>query len=103
MTQTEAAKWIPLLTAYSQGKTIQIVDGIGYWKDAPSGVSFNYLPSHYRIKPEPRQLFLFKDSFGALTHGWWDTREEAEKWIRLHVTPTLVNDHKIIEFREVLQ
>ena len=55
MTREQAKELLPIIQAYAEGKTIQykVNEVKGGWQDMYNP-SFNYLPSEYRIKPEPK-------------------------------------------------
>lgn len=64
MIQSEAAKFLPILKAWSEGKTIQWRNPANhFWYDVATGavVQFDQSPSEYRIKPEPREYWLLFD------------------------------------------
>ena len=52
MTREEARKLLPIIEAYSKGKTIQFYED-GKWFDIYE-TDFNYSTDKYRIKPEPK-------------------------------------------------
>lgn len=56
MNREQAKEFLPIITAYAEGKTIQINDYYG-WHDMPDPV-FNNLPEYYRIKPEPKEIWV---------------------------------------------
>jgi len=55
MKQSEAKDFLPIIKAWSEGKTLQIW---GFedqeWMDCTIEPHFDLKPKHYRIKPEPR-------------------------------------------------
>lgn len=55
MDSKQAKEILPILTAFAEGKQIQHRDRntTENWRDV-SNPSFEWSPSHYRIKPEPR-------------------------------------------------
>lgn len=53
MTREQAVKWIPILQAYAEGKTIEWNYG-GVWKVKGMDYSFDCQPENYRIKPSPQ-------------------------------------------------
>lgn len=57
MTREEAKIILPIVTAYAEGKTIQIKNSVtGDWEDIDKDLSIRSLfmfPECYRIKPEP--------------------------------------------------
>lgn len=56
MNKDTAKDYLPLVQAMAEGKVIQIKCDDG-WKDLVN-VSFNNIPSKYRIKPEPREIWV---------------------------------------------
>ena len=57
MTRKEAKELLPIIQAFTEGKTIQWKDGLGRWLDfsnEDAEVNFNDCHSQYRIKPEPK-------------------------------------------------
>lgn len=56
MTREEAKKFLPLLQAYADGKEIEILDD-GVWGKI-SSPGFTSGPERYRIKPEPREVWV---------------------------------------------
>jgi hypothetical protein len=60
MKQSEAAEFWPLIKAWSEGKTLQMrVPGCDYWDDVRDGLDFCLAVNCYRIKPEPREVWVF--------------------------------------------
>jgi hypothetical protein len=57
MNATNAKDYLPLVQALAEGKQIQvkILDG---WSGGVGWVDFIYDPSYYRIKPEPRRIWV---------------------------------------------
>ena len=61
MTKEDIKKFMPLMQAMLEGKTIQYnYNGIGYWNDVEE-ICIGNKVSNYRIKPEPKYR-PFKDS-----------------------------------------
>lgn len=57
LTRERAKELLPIIQAFTEGKTIQWKDGLGRWLDfsnEDAEVNFNDCHSHYRIKPEPK-------------------------------------------------
>ena len=52
MTREEAKELLPVIQAYVEGKTIQLLRPEGFWEDYDNP-SF-YVGDKYRIKPEPK-------------------------------------------------
>lgn len=64
MTREEAKQLLPIIQAYSEGKTIQRYRyDSKEWYDVPSYMKIDFLdkPEHLRIKPEPKYR-PFKDA-----------------------------------------
>lgn len=57
MTKENAAQYLPLVQSLAEGKTIQLKMDSGEWDDLKT-VCFMHEPSYYRIKPEPRHLWV---------------------------------------------
>jgi hypothetical protein len=53
MTKEEAKELLPIITAYAEGKTIQIKDNYGNWH-YPANPDFTKGPENYRIEPKLR-------------------------------------------------
>lgn len=60
MTRDEAKKILPIIKAYSEGKTIQQISPTG-WTDIEDECFFIISPDNLRIKPEPKYR-PFKDA-----------------------------------------
>lgn len=57
MTREEAKELFPVIQAYAEGKTIEILDPHGNWKEAENPLftdSLTYNSIKYRIKPESK-------------------------------------------------
>ena len=91
MNKSDAKHYLPLVQALAEGKTIQIRDG-GEWSDMVT-TDFTLPPHVYRIKPEPREVWIGEIN-GQLGGAAWDTREEAQYTQGSIITP--------IKFREVM-
>lgn len=63
MTQEDAIKLLPIIKAYSEGKTIEVRSLLdGSWGNI-SNPQFDGDPSVYRIKPEPKLIpFTYEDA-----------------------------------------
>jgi hypothetical protein len=64
MTRENAKKLLPIITAYAEGKTIQVLLNPEGWTDSIGGLGFDSPPELYRIKPEPRIFDAFIRSDG---------------------------------------
>ena len=56
MTREEAKELLPIIQAWAKGKEIQFKACSGKWTDVEENdaLNFEYSPSDYRIKPEPK-------------------------------------------------
>ena len=86
MKKEDAHKFLPLVQAFADGKTIQFYNECGIWVDRVD-LGFVYEIKRYRVKPEPRTFEAFLTPDGTI----WP----------LHVTP-LVNWERIT-VQEVLK
>ena len=85
MTREELKKVMPILTAFVEGKVIQVCTKTGIWADC-DGISLYSLCSWtegYRIKPEPTYR-PFKD--GA--ECWEIVQQEGFDWVKIKGDPT---------------
>jgi len=83
MTREFAQKILPLIEAFSQGKTIQsrLANSSGVWgewsdEDSPTFSFHDY--REYRIKPEPREWYLTPCVVDASTLHAHETLESAK-------------------------
>lgn len=65
MTKETAIQFLPLVQALHDGKTIQYKSADEGWKDVENP-AFNMRPDEYRIKPEPRRLWVIEYSDGVV-------------------------------------
>lgn len=81
MTKEEWAARLPLIQAFVEGKTIQ-VNYDGPWEDIDfKDVSFDSEIEHYRIKPEPKVIWVNEyDDDSYTVHS---SKEDAIKTGRL--------------------
>ena len=90
MNQQNAHKYLPLVQALANGKTIQCNDR-GEWVDVDSLYTDVYGPDEYRIKPEPRtfEIVRSKLSCGSIYDAeTWDG-SYPEIWERITVQEVL--------------
>ena len=77
MTREEAKAALPIIQAFAEGKTIQWHDvDAGHWEDIEATINEKTLrerPHHYRIKPQPRELWL-----APIRPGIWREAEAGE-------------------------
>ncbi len=57
MNKDNAKDYLPLVQALADGKVIQVQLN-GVWKNAAEQIAFDGPPSDYRIKPEPREIWV---------------------------------------------
>ena len=63
MNRENAKLLAPIIAAYGEGKTIQIKTHANGWSDV-SDAMFNLTPDDYRIKPEPKAVYVVFDLRG---------------------------------------
>lgn len=60
MNKQNAKDYLPIIQAWAEGKTIQFRQSSG-WKDINEDeVAFALPPHHYRVKPEPQEVWVNK-------------------------------------------
>jgi hypothetical protein len=95
MTRDYAKALLPIIEQYAAGKTVQVFIG-GTWVDLDS-TDFSSHPSHYRIKPEPREWWLNEyNGYAGKFVSIWNTKESAD----LNANTTRL---RCIRVREVLE
>lgn len=81
MNKDTAKDYLPLVQALADGNVIQFHGHDGdKWVDLLDQAEFFvYEPKNYRIKPEPREIWVnrFPDGHDALT--WYETEEAAHR------------------------
>ena len=65
MTRDEAKKLLPVIQAFADGKDVQVKQLDGSWYDI-SNPGFGVGAENYRIKPEPLECWVLKDSNGVM-------------------------------------
>ena len=96
MNKDNAKDYLPLVQALAEGKTIQQRTWTDVnqweWRDADEVDLFRYNPSDYRIKPEPREIWVvvgpFDDNF---------TREGAESLAEKYPGSVVSRYREVIE------
>lgn len=76
MNKDNAKDYLPLVQALAEGKEIEWMNVNDKWQVLLE-YSFESDPSKYRIKPEPREVWInrFPDGHDGLT--WYETEEAA--------------------------
>ena len=100
MTREEARKLLPIIEAYSKGKTIQIWDeSKSKWVDL-DGAAFGASPDKYRIKPEPKYR-----PFKSREECWQEMlKHQPFGWVRgkystvLYHIDSIANDRVVYAF-----
>lgn len=67
MNKNNAAQYLPLVQALAEGKTLEYNSLLG-WENRKD-FDFTASPECYRIKPEPREFRLDRNSWVALGQG----------------------------------
>jgi hypothetical protein len=57
MNKNNAKEYLPLVKALAEGKTVQISASNGQWTN-PTEVEFTLAPNCYRVKPEPKIVWV---------------------------------------------
>lgn len=91
MTREQASKLLPLIKAYVEGETIQILCQDKVWRDCESP-TFNE-GNTYKIKPKLREIFVVELSDGSLGSTFYLERPPYD--------PDATFNFKIIKFIEV--
>ena len=81
MKRERAAELWPIIKAFSEGKTVQVfTTDDKRWKDL-TNPRFNNDYAEYRIKPEPREFYVYVTKNGGTfvsVHGDISTRQSTE-------------------------
>ena len=109
LTREESKEFLPIIQAFAEGKTIQVQETEGYWRDLDV-LHFNYDTYRYRIKPELKYR-SFKDADECWKEmqkhqpfGWViDPSMQYRQVIRLSGCAFYLDEASVAyEFREVL-
>lgn len=95
MNKENAHLFLPLVQALADGKQLEYRDGFGVW-GATGGIDpacFEFDPSCYRIKPEPRTWDVWLHMAGKAIHSNPDKWHGPNDW----------NEWKQIKVQEVLE
>lgn len=97
MKKDNARDYLPLVQALAEGKTIQYKTIMPpEWVDIDShDVDFVLGAERYRIKPEPREIWVNRRNDGRHGAATYNSREEAARGIFEGWTP--------IRYREVIE
>lgn len=77
MDRNNAKDYLPLVQALAEGKMIQISAGEGFWTDIHNP-NFGGNPDDYRIKPEPREVWVNRYADGTDGLATYSTEESAK-------------------------
>ena len=96
MKQSEAAEFLPIIKAWSEGKTIQL-QRINDWIDSTgeTPLIFDAPVKYYRIKPEPRIFYVAHQNGN---NGGW--AYPTEEYAKLEISKC--SEVEIIKVQEVL-
>lgn len=94
MNRETAKKFLPIITAFAEGKVIErkSPDGLWFVNDTPG---FFNDPENYRIKPEPREVWINEYHDGSIA-CYTD-----EAMARRYACP--LTTRKAVRYREVLE
>lgn len=96
MNKDNAKDYLPLVQALADGKKIQgFMDHSQKWEDMGEEIFFDGSPDGYRIKPEPREIWVNRHHDGGHGSGTYNSREDASRGILEGWTPVL--------YREVIE
>lgn len=94
MNASNAKDYLPLVQALGEGKVIQIRTDLSGWKDFEE-FSFEKPAENYRIKPEPRDIWVNRYPNG-MESGIFNT-EHAAKLHRANDTAVQIRYREVIE------
>ena len=99
MNKDTAKNYLPLVQALADGKVIQGFyrksDSSGAWLDLEGSIVFDAPADQYRIKPEPKEIWMNRYPNGVES-GPYDSEQEAH---RLRANDTSVS----VRYREVIE
>ena len=87
MTREYASDFIPLIKAFSTGKTIQTTTHDSVWEDVEHP-TFTGHPAKYRVKPEPREFTIMRRDYDGAIVGD-DNGSLPPLWERIRVREVL--------------
>lgn len=99
MNASNAKDYLPLVQALAEGRVIQAKYQVGMdafgWRDCEGNISFHGLAENYRIKPEPREIWLNHHKDGGLDRYVYTSEAAAGNGLR--------DDWAPVRYREVLE
>jgi len=93
MNKDDAHLYLPLVKALAEGKTIQYNYGGECWKDYEE-LAFGHNPCAYRIKPEPREVWVNCSLEGSLGTAY-KSKEAASLAGPINLALHLLNSAKL--------
>lgn len=93
MNKNDAAQYLPLVQALADGKTLQS-NVSGTWDDIDEPL-FQNSPTTYRIKPEPREIWVVMDGDKDGIYLACPEKDRADRERRI--------GYPIVRYREVLE
>ncbi len=95
MNKDSARDYLPLVQALVDGKTVEFrLEDENIWRELPN-LSFTYPLDQYRIKPEPREIWVNRYPNG-MESGIFNT-EHAAKLHRANDTAVQIRYREVIE------
>lgn len=83
MNKYNAKDYLPLVQALADGKTIQAKYPVSMdsfdWRDCKGDIPFHGHASNYRIKPEPREIWVNEYPSGRLGDMHFKSQDEAKR------------------------
>lgn len=96
MNASNAKDYLPLVQALADGRVIQhSPTGASPWWDDAEDLDFTDSPSNYRIKPEPKEIWMNRYPNGVES-GPYDSEQEAHR-LRANDTSIPVRYREVIE------
>ena len=73
MTRENAKALLPIIEAYAKGDEIEVDQHNGTWKLVEDPTFLN-VPPNYRIKPKPREWWIFRDRLYSTESAAYSTK-----------------------------
>ena len=94
MNRENAKKLLPIITAFAEGKVIEWKNRDGVWV-AVDSPGFSYNPKNYRIKPEPKEIWVNEYPLGKVR------AHDSEARARTSASPCAMR--VAVRYREVVE
>lgn len=102
MNREDARKLLPIITAFANGAAVQVRAGNGEQWNTGEELSFGGAPEAYRIKPEPKTLFIVRNSVGSRVFSS-ESRTSAETCLNMHREKGFYSPYTLEEFVQVVK